>query len=223
MNYASHATCGVCQPNVCTAVTTIRKLLQYSNELRKIVAILARIMATQVARDRRAIETAPSAKYLWLASQMLFIVESHDVAIEVQKKMTTLAPEFEGGMWVTRGRLKKGLPKILGVEKLPILLSSSRLAELIMIEAHQENHDSAPGTLARSRTRAWIHRGRYLARKVEARCVYYRAANMYLHNLTQMWWKLRMEQGFPTLLPYYRYKDTKRHENLQVDDVCLIK
>ena len=32
-----------------------------------------------------------------------------------------------------------------------------------------------------------------------------------------------MEKGVPTLLPYYRYKDTKRHQNLQVDDVCLIK
>ena len=51
----------------------------------------------------------------------------------------------------------------------------------------------------------------------------YRAANMYLHNLTQMWWKLWMEQGFPTLLPYYKYKDSKRHQNLQVNDVCLIK
>ena len=32
-----------------------------------------------------------------------------------------------------------------------------------------------------------------------------------------------MEQGFPTLLPYYKFKDTKRHENLQVNDVCLVK
>ena len=51
----------------------------------------------------------------------------------------------------------------------------------------------------------------------------FRAAKTYLDSLTQMWWKLWMEQGFPTLLPYCRYKDTKRHENLQVDDVCLIK
>ena len=138
-------------------VATVRKLLQYSNELKKVVSILARIMATQWTRDRRVIETAPSAKYLRLANLMLFIIESHDVGNEVQKKMTTLAPEFEGGMWVTRGRLKKGLPKILGVEKLPILLSSSRLAELIMIEAHEENHDGAPSTLIHSRTRAWIH------------------------------------------------------------------
>ena len=32
-----------------------------------------------------------------------------------------------------------------------------------------------------------------------------------------------MEQGFPTLLPYYKYKDSKRYQNLQVNDVCLIK
>ena len=133
-------------------VTAVRKLLQYSNELKKVISILARIMAAQSARDRRAIETAPSAKYLRLANQMLYIIESHDVGNKVQKKMTTLAPEYEGGTWVTWGRLKKGLPKILGIEKLPILLSSSRLAELIMIEAHEENHDGTPATLAHSRT-----------------------------------------------------------------------
>ena len=51
----------------------------------------------------------------------------------------------------------------------------------------------------------------------------YHASNEYLENLTQMWWELWMEQGFPTLLSYYKYKDSKRHQNLQVNDVCLIK
>ena len=51
----------------------------------------------------------------------------------------------------------------------------------------------------------------------------YHASSEYLQNLTQMWWKLWMEQGFPTLLPYYKYKDSKRHQNLQVNHVCLIK
>ena len=32
-----------------------------------------------------------------------------------------------------------------------------------------------------------------------------------------------MEQGFPILLPYYKYKDSKCHQNLKVNDVCLIK
>ena len=75
-----------------------------------------------------------------------------------------------------RGRLAKGLPGILGINKLPILLATSRLPALIMIQAHHENHDGAPGTLARSRVQAWIHKGRYLARKVVAKCVHCRAA-----------------------------------------------
>ena len=44
-NYASHATSGVCLPSICAMVATVCKLLQYSDELRKVVFILARIMA----------------------------------------------------------------------------------------------------------------------------------------------------------------------------------
>ena len=162
-NYASHVTGGVPLPSISDMVTTVSELLFYSDELKKVVSILARVMATHTAGEHLTIKKMPSLKHIRKALQMIFIVESYNIGNEVERKMTTLAPRFEGGMWVTKGRLGKGLPKILGVEKLPILLSSSRMAELIMIEAHQENHDGAPGTLARSRTRAWIQRGRYLA------------------------------------------------------------
>ena len=91
-NYVTHATCGICLPTIGAMVTTVRNLLQYSDDLKKVVFILARVMAAQSAGDRRAIETSPSVRYLRLARQMLFIVESHDVATEVQEKMTTLAP-----------------------------------------------------------------------------------------------------------------------------------
>ena len=153
-NYASHITGGIHLPSISAMVATVQELLLYSDELKKVVSILAHVMAAQAAEpreqahQRHAIEATPNLKRIRKARQMLFIVESYNVGNEVEKKMTTLAPRFEGRMWVTKGRLGKGLPKILGVEKLPILLSSSRLAELIMIEAHQENHDGAPGTLA---------------------------------------------------------------------------
>ena len=39
----------------------------------------------------------------------------------------------------------------------------------------------------------------------------------------QAWWKLWEQQAFPLLLPYSKFEDTKRHKNLQVGDVCLIK
>ena len=45
-----------------------------------------------------------------------------------------------------------------------------------MIQAHNENHEGPPGTLARSRTQVWIHKGRNLARKVARNCVRCRAA-----------------------------------------------
>ena len=102
-NYATHATSGARLPSIGAMVATVRKLLQYSDELRKVVFILARVMAAQSAGDRQAIKMAPSMKYIWLACQMLFIVESHDVGDEVEKKLTALAPEFKGGMWITRG------------------------------------------------------------------------------------------------------------------------
>ena len=122
--------------------------MAYSDDLTKVVSILELIMAVHTEGERLAIMETPCPKRIRLARHLLFIVESYNVGNKVEKKMTTLAPRFEGGMWVTRGRLGKGLPKILGVEKLPIILPSSRLAELIMIEAHHENHDGAPGTLA---------------------------------------------------------------------------
>ena len=50
-----------------------------------------------------------------------------------------------------------------------------------------------------------------------------RDSRKYLENLTQAWWKLWEQQAFPSLLPYSRFEDTNRHQNLQVDDVCLIK
>ena len=76
-NYASHATCAVCQPNVCTVVTAVRKLLQYSNELKKVVSILARIMAAQSARDRRVTVKAMTNKRAHMKTwPILFICQA---------------------------------------------------------------------------------------------------------------------------------------------------
>ena len=68
---------------------------------KKVVSFLAHIMAEQAAKGQGAIETAPSIEYLWLAKQILNIIESHDIGDKVQEKTTT-HPKFEGGKWVTR-------------------------------------------------------------------------------------------------------------------------
>ena len=81
-------------------------LVQYD---KKIVSILAHIMAEQAAKGHGAIETAPSIEYLRLAKQILFLIESHDIGDKVQEKTTFLAPEFKGDERVTRTGTPPGL------------------------------------------------------------------------------------------------------------------
>ena len=140
------------------------------------VSIVARVMAAQSKEGRAAVFKAPTAERLKLSLRLLLIVKSLKARDELRRKTLTIAPRLEDGVWVTRGRLAKGLPEILGVEKLPVLLPKSRLAELFMIQAHNENHEGPPGTLARCRAQVWIPQGRNLARKVARKCVRCRAA-----------------------------------------------
>ncbi len=104
------------------------------------------------------------------AEKLLFIITAPQVTAAVKTKLAALDPVYEEGMWVCWVRLRKCLKVVIGKDHLPILLPHTRLAELIMLQAHTENHDQATMTLARSRTQAWIHRGRYLARKVISSC-----------------------------------------------------
>ena len=77
---------------------TVNELMTYSDNLAKVVSILARVMAAYTKRERLAIMETPSPNHIRLTRHLLFIVESYNVGNEVEKKMTTLAPRFEGGM-----------------------------------------------------------------------------------------------------------------------------
>ena len=70
-----------------------------------------------------------------------------------------------------RSRCDRSLMSLLGIDSLPILARDTRLAKLIMWQSHVEDHrDSPSDVLARSRHRAWIVRGRYLAKEVCSSC-----------------------------------------------------
>ena len=94
-------------------------------------------------------------------------------------KLTALLPFTENYMIYTRGRVgEDALKRILGVDKLPILSSKSRVAWLLMHRAHTEDtgldHRGIDATLAKSKTRAWIVQGRRLAKKIRNSCPYCR-------------------------------------------------
>ena len=45
----------------------------------------------------------------------------------------------------------------------------------------------------------------------------------YLEQLLSDWWSQWNRQVFPNLVPYQSYKDTKRHRNICVGDMCLLR
>ena len=70
-------------------------------------------------------------------------------------------------MLVIKGRAAVGMKKLLGADFLPVLMSGHRVAELIMIKAHEEcDHKSVDITLYTSRQYCWIVRGRKLAKSI---------------------------------------------------------
>ena len=50
----------------------------------------------------------------------------------------------------------------------------------------------------------------------------FRACSAYGDELLNKWWSHWKQVGFASLLPYPEKKHAKRHQNLQVGDVCLV-
>ena len=84
------------------------------------------------------------------------------------KKVTIFGNEFQ--MVVTSGRMGEGLAVGYDKDELPILPASSPLAKLIMKHAHEIEHCGSDRTLQRSRSFAWVIRGRKLAKSVKNDC-----------------------------------------------------
>ena len=121
----------------------------------------------------QALKNEPTVDLLKKAKDLMLLVAAWEVTPYISK-LTTLGPTYEKGIWICKGRLAKGLENLLGTKSLPILTKSSRLAELMMLDAHRKNHEGVAGTLAASRALVWILKGRFLARRVVQGCMYCR-------------------------------------------------
>ena len=167
----------------------VEELLYYSNDVKKIIRILARYIRGLSLGNKHSVEMkidnlaaynllAPEpikaelekAERLLLLHGMVQTQEALDAG-----KLTSLLPCREGKLVVTRGRLGEvSLQNLLGVSALPILMPNSRVAFLYMFHAHCGEfglvHRSVVSTLARSRRKVWIVQGKNLARKVVNNC-----------------------------------------------------
>ena len=74
-------------------------------------------------------------------------------------------------MVVVVGRASKGFQQLFQKEYLPVIMSSTRTAWLIMMWAHNQDHSGVDNTYLTSMQVAWVVGGRSLARGIKRSCV----------------------------------------------------
>ena len=138
----------------------------------KVRGILARFIKASVDKDRSAIAEPLSVEDYRRADYLMKVIAMKETVEMMQTSdLSGLALFSSGLIFWTRGRMGPSMKKLLGPNKLAVLSCKTRLAKLILIQAHREDHRRDPGdTLYRSRSEAWIVRGRSLAEKVVKEC-----------------------------------------------------
>ena len=152
--------------------TIVEGVMERSNSYAKTVHVTARLLKCLFDKSRSRIEEPLTVDDILVARKVQFMVSMGPTIQAVDKgDLEPLRPFMEKGIVYIKGRCGDSLMKLLGISCLPVLVRQSRLAYLIMQEAHHEDHrSSASNVLARSRQRAWIIRGRFLAKLVCKSC-----------------------------------------------------
>jgi len=88
-----------------------------------------------------------------------------------QGKLKRLTLWEHENLLVVSGRAEAGLKKYFGVHFLPVLMASTRTAQLIMLWGHEQDHSNRDTTLITATQVAWIVGGRKLAGKIKDLCV----------------------------------------------------
>ena len=131
-----------------------------------------------------------AAEQLWFKFAMVETKEAQE-----NGRLKNLLVEERDGVIVVVGRSKKGIQKLLGKDCLPVLMSKSRVAELIMLWAHYQNHDARDITMAIACRKAWIVRAKSLATSITRSCL--RCRFLHKRKLAQQMANLPQEIQLP--------------------------
>jgi hypothetical protein len=154
--------------------------LYLTNSWDKAVRILVRIIRALIRGDRSSCRGAISAEEFAAAKSLQYLASS-PASVEALKagNLRSLgAVRVEGTVWVKARCSPEDMAAVLGVHQLRILMPSTRLAYLVLVKAHEEDHRLDPrDTLARARRECWIPKARALALKVISSCMQCRKIN----------------------------------------------
>ena len=162
--------------NVAEKTKTLRSILktvmERTNNLDKAIGVVARLMRVHCQKDRSAVVQNPSGQEREAARKLLIWASMGPTRDAYQAgKLQSLGISVQGGVYVMSGRCVKNLKALVGQECLPVLMPGTRLARLLMIQAHEESHSKDPrDVMGRVRGKAWIVRGRQVALSVIKSC-----------------------------------------------------
>ena len=122
-------------------------------------AVITPWLTAPVTRERENIQGTTSPECLCKAERTMLMSATMEVPAYIrtprgEAALKCIAPvwNMEGKLRVTQGRLRHKLQSVLGVDELPIVLPTSRLAYLLMECAHKLDHCGPKQTMARVRS-----------------------------------------------------------------------
>ena len=145
------------------------------DKLSKVKGIFARLAQAARLDDTSKINETPDVEDYTMAMYWLALLSRDDTAKLIAKGQgyLGLSPRLFRGLYISQGRVgTRSMKRALGHEYLIILANTSRLAFLLMSQAHAEDHrQSNADALHRTRRMGyWIVRGRNLSTKVTKAC-----------------------------------------------------
>ena len=152
--------CGIIQNTEVNTTYGIDQLIDpfstnyWSKLIRKTQMVM---LAVQAMQSRQCTSNhLNDAKHLWFVSAM-----PETVAAQAAGKLRELDIQELNGLKVIRGRASTGLQHFFGSKYLPVIMNSTRVAYLIMLNAHCQDHAGRDVTMAMSRHDAWIINAKY--------------------------------------------------------------
>ena len=164
----------------CSASTTIDSLIDPSitNDWNKLIRITQNLLKWfYVVRVPKftATDILQHSRRLWFLSAM-----PETNAASNEGRLKELNVKNDNGIIVIQGRASIGMKQFFGQANLPVIMGSTRIAYLIMLDAHKQDHAGKDITLATSRHTAWIVNASKLASQICKgclRCRFMRRAN----------------------------------------------
>ena len=106
------------------------------------------------------------SKKLWFLSAM-----TEAVSTQASGKLRELDLHTKDGLLVVCSRESNCLQYYLGSNFLPVIMGSTRVAYLTMLDSHCKDHASRDVTMVMSRHEAWIVNAKPLAKKIVKQCI----------------------------------------------------